>query len=89
MICGATVEKSDVPARHPGSWARKAVVDAHFETANVEIIEVAVESSVAIFRAEMLVSLRAEALSEEVSNVTECDEDEVAEVGGDEEVVRG
>jgi hypothetical protein len=83
------VEQSDESTGHSSNGASEAVVDAQLQSADVEVIEIAVQRGVSVSCRQVLVLLLLEALSEEVAHMAEDDEDEVAEVGGQEEVVGG
>ena len=82
------VEQGDEASRDTGGGPREAVVDPHLKAAGVEVIKVAVERSVAILLLQVAVVLPPEALAKEVAYMSEYYQDEVADVGCEEEVVR-
>jgi hypothetical protein len=81
------VEQGNEASGNTGRGPREAVVDPHLETAGVEVIKVAVERSVAILLLQVAIVLPPEALAKEVAYMSEYYQDEVADVGCEEEVV--
>lgn len=68
------VKESDVAARDASGGSGEAVVDAHLESTNVEVVEIVVQGCVAVLRPECLVvALVSESLAEKVAGVTEED----------------
>lgn len=87
-VIGLAVNESDVSARNTNCGTREAVIKTLLQSAGVKAVEITVEGSVAIVNHERLVFLGvAESLAEEVTDVAEDDEEEVADVGGQEVVV--
>lgn len=73
-IIRLAVEESDVTAGDASSGSGEAVVDAHLESTDVEVVEIIVQGCVAILYPEGLVmGLISEPLAEEVAGVTEED----------------
>lgn len=80
MILRLAVEKSDESTRNSCGRTREAVIDAHLQTTSVEVVEVAVQWSIAIVLLEMLVVILTKSHSEEVAHMTEDDEYKVTDV---------
>jgi hypothetical protein len=76
------VYKSYISTRNASDWPGEAIIDSHLQPSHVEIVEVAIESSVAIGGFEISVVLGSESLSKEISDVTEYDENDGADRGG-------
>lgn len=81
------IEQGDESTGHSSNGASEAVVDAQLQSADVEVIEIAVEWCISVSCRQVLVLLLLETLAEEVAHVAENDENEVADVGGQEEIV--
>lgn len=88
MVVGFAIDEVDESARHASNRPAKAVIDSHLQSADIEIVEITIQGGIAIPLAQVIVVLLPEPLAEEVANMTKDDEDEVAYVGGKEEVVR-
>ena len=71
VVVGFAIYQSDVSSWNSSCWSRKAVVDPHFQSSNVEIVEVAVQRCIPVSRLQMLIMLLPEALSEKVPDVPE------------------
>lgn len=87
-IIRLAVKQSDESTRHTSHRSPEAIVDSELQSSNVEVVEVAVERSIAISFLQMLVVLLSKPLAEEVSHVAKYDENEVGDVCGDEVEVR-
>lgn len=83
-----SIKQSDVPPRNASCWAIEAVIDAHLQSADVEVVEVAVQCCIPVLCYKMPVVVLLESEAEEISNVTKDDKDEVGYVGGEEKIVR-
>ena len=89
VVDRAPIQQGDVAAGDADDGTGEAIVQAHLQSADVEVVEVAVERGVAILGLQVPIPLAPKALAEKVPNVTENDEDEVTDVGGKEnEIVR-
>lgn len=89
VVTGLAVHEGDVAAGNTGDGSGKAVVNAHLESADVEVVKVLVQGRIAVLRLESLVVLLvAEPLAEEVASMAEENEEQVADVGGEDVVVR-
>jgi hypothetical protein len=88
VVCLAVYQRN-VSAWDSCDWSSKAIINSQLQSPYIEIIEVAVEGSIAIGSLQMSVMVWSESLAEKVSNVAENDENEVADVSGQEVVVRG
>jgi hypothetical protein len=86
VVCFA-VHQCDVSAWNSRDWSRKAIINSQFQSSHVEIVEVAIQGSVAIGGFQVSVMIWSESLAEKISNVAENDENEVADVGSQEVVV--
>jgi len=60
-----------VPAWDSSHWPLKTVVDTQLETPDVEVVEIAVQSAIAIAGLQMSVILLTKAFAKEITNVTE------------------
>nr|POF14080.1 hypothetical protein CFP56_03104 [Quercus suber] len=88
-VVALSIEQRDEPTGHARDRPPEDVVDAQLQSPDVEVIEITVEWRISITLLQMLVALASESLAEEISHVSEDDEDEVGDVGGDEVKVRG
>lgn len=88
VVSRLAIHEGNVAAGNAGNGSCEAVVNAHLQTANVKVVKVLVQGSVSILGLESLVVLLvAEALAKEVAGVTEENEQQVADVGGEDVVV--
>lgn len=87
MTVPFAIQQGDKASRHTSSRTVETVVYSMLQSANVEIVEVAVESRIAIMGFEVSVVLCSEPLAEEVAHMAEDYEDEIADVCGEEEIV--
>ena len=74
-VCAVSIQQSDITAWNTSGRAVEAVVDAHLQTTNVEIVKVAVQCRVPVLCNQMPVVVLLESKTKEVPNVTENDED--------------
>jgi hypothetical protein len=88
-VVGLAIHQSDETSRDTGGRASEAVIQTHLETSDIEVIEITIESCVTIAGLESAVVLRvSETLAEEISNVTKNNQNQIADVGGKDEIVR-
>jgi len=87
VVIRFAVDQGDVATRNSSNWTGKAVVDAHLETSNVEIVKVAVQWCIAVVCHKMLVVFLTESLAEEVAHMSEDDQDEVADIRREEVII--
>ena len=79
-IIGCSIKQADVSSGHTSSGSVKAVIDAHFQSTNVKVVEVAVQSSIAVARLQISVLVLLELHAEEVSDMTKNDKNEIGDV---------
>lgn len=70
VVVRFTVYQGDIPSGYPGGGSIEAVVDSHFQSPNIEIVEVAVQGSIAITCLKMPVVLFSKPFSKEIPHVT-------------------
>lgn len=70
VIIRGPVDQSDVTSRNTADRSLEAVANALLETADVEVVKVAVECGISVARLQMSVISLAEALSKEVTDVS-------------------
>lgn len=88
-ILRLAVHEGDVTSGNPGSRSGETVVNAHLQTAHVEVVKIIVERSISVLSLQAgIVPLVAEALAKEVAGMTEGDHQQIADVGGQDVVVR-
>ena len=87
-VIARPVQKRDETAWHTSHRAPEAVIDAQLQTANVEVVEIAVQGCVSVSLLKLLVSILLETLAKEVPHVSENDQNQVRNVGCDQVVVR-
>lgn len=85
---GNAVTQRDKPPRHSGCWPCETVIDAQLQSSDVEIVKIAVERSEAIPFLKMAVLMLPEPFPKEVADVPKNDQDQVADVGRDQVIVR-
>ena len=83
------VYQRNVSPRYPSCWSIEAIIDAHLQTPDIEIVEITVEWSIAISRLQMAVVLLPEPFAKEISDMSKDYQDQVADIGCKEVVVRG
>lgn len=84
---GNSVTQRDESPRHSGRWPCKTVIDAQLQSSDVEIVKITVERGEAITFLKMAVLMLPEPFPEEVADVSENDQDQVADVGRDQVIV--
>ena len=80
-VVACPVKEIDHSTRHAGSRSVEAIIDAHFQSSDVKVVEVAVQCCVTIPGFEVSVVFFSESLSEKVSNVSKYYKDEIGDVG--------
>lgn len=85
---GNAVTQRDEPPGHSGCWPCETVIDSQLQSSDVEIVKIAVERSEAIPFLKMAVLMLPEPLPKEVADVPENDQNQVADVGRDQVIVR-
>ncbi len=88
MVVRFAINKGNVPSRYTSDGSREAIVDPHFQATDVEIVEIAIQWSISVHGLEMSVVFFPKTFAKKVSNVAENDEDQIADVGCEEVVVR-
>ena len=72
-VVGFPIDQCDVPARNASDRSCEAVVDAHLQPPDVEIVEVTIQSGITISRLQMCIMLLSEALPKVVTDVPKYD----------------
>ena len=72
LVLADAIDQGDVPAGDTGDGTLEAVIDTKLETADVEIVEVAIQGTIPIARFQVPVILFLKPLAKEVAHMTKC-----------------
>ena len=86
-VVACSVKEIDHSSRNACRRPIETIIDAHFQSADVEVVEITVQCCIAIPGLEVSVIFFSESFSEEVSNMPEYNENEIGDVGCEEVVV--
>jgi hypothetical protein len=88
-VIGLAVHQCDESSGDASGGTSETIIKAHLETSDIEIVEIAVESCIAVAGFEgAIVPGVSETLAKEVADMTKNDQDKVADVSGENEIVR-
>jgi hypothetical protein len=88
-VVGLAVHQCDKASGDASGRASETIIQAHLEASDIEIVEIAVESCIAVAGFEGAIVLGvSETLAKEVANMTKNYQDQVADVSGKNEIVR-
>jgi hypothetical protein len=79
-IIRLSVNKGDVSARYSSGWTSETVVNAHLQSADIEIVEVIIESCISVGCSQVCVFIGSETLAKEISDMTKYDEHQITDV---------
>ena len=85
---GNAVTQCNESSRHTSRRPRKTVIDAQLQSSHVEIVKVTVERGEAVAFLKMAVFMLPEPLPEEIADMSEDDQYQVADVGRDQVIIR-
>ena len=71
LVTAGSVDQCDVSTGNSRHWPFKAVIDPKLETANIEVIKIAIQGTVSISWLQMTVILLSKSLAKEIANMPE------------------